>query len=205
MISRRAVLAGLAAAASAANIAHAQETDEYEPPVDADGLYTQEWFHTSFLDMSEDLADAEAQGKNLMILWEQRGCPYCRELHRVNFRRKDIVDFLQDNYLVVQLNLWGDREVTDFDGETLPEKRMAKKWFVNFTPTVMLINRRDMGARSMTEAEAFRMPGYFKPFHFLSGLQFAAGDTYRSQHFQRFVQERADRMREQGIEVELWK
>lgn len=207
MITRREMLAAGTAAAISPLLAPAVAAgeDAYEPPVDADGLFTQDWFHTSFLDISEDAADAAAQGKNLMLLWEQRGCPYCRELHRVNFRRDDIVDYLKEHYLVVQLNLWGDREVTDFDGDTRPEKQMAKKWFVNFTPTVILINGRDAEAKSMMEAEAFRMPGYFKPFHFLSGLEFAAGDTYRDQHFQRFVQERADRMREQGIEVDLWK
>ncbi|MFC3118569.1 thioredoxin family protein [Jhaorihella thermophila] len=105
-----------------------------------------------------------------MILWEQRGCPYCRELHRINFRRDDIVSYLKKHYVVLQLNLWGDREVTDFDGEVLSEKQIAKKWHVNFTPTVILINGRDAGAKSMREAEAFRMPGYFKPFHFLAGL-----------------------------------
>lgn len=204
MITRRAALAGSAAASLLPMAARAGDA-EYEPPVDADGLYTQDWFHTSFLDMREDLAEAAAAGRNLMILWEQRGCPYCRELHRVNFRDPDIVAYLRDNYLVVQLNLWGDRAVTDLDGETLSEKQIARKWFVTFTPTVSLINRRDIGAASMAQAEAFRMPGYFKPFHFLSGLEFAAGDSYRDEHFQRWLQAKADRMREQGIEVDLWK
>lgn len=204
MITRRTALATAAGALLLPAAARATEA-EAEPPVDADGLYTQDWFHTSFLDMREDLADAAAQGRNLMILWEQRGCPYCRETHRVNLRDPDIVQYLNDNYLVVQLNLWGDREVTDFDGQTLSEKNMARKWFVTFTPTVILVNRRDQGAASMAEAEAFRMPGYFKPFHFLSSLEFAAGDSYRDEHFQRWLQAKADRMREQGIEVDIWK
>lgn len=202
-ITRRTLLAVAAAAPALVTRARASD-DEHEPAVDDDRLYTQDWFHTSFLDMSEDLAEAASQGKHLMILWEQRGCPYCRELHRINFRRDDIVSYLKEHYVVLQLNLWGDREATDFDGEVLSEKQIAKKWHVNFTPTVILVNGRDAGAKSMREAEAFRMPGYFKPFHFLAGLEFAAGDTYRDQHFQRFVQEKADHLREQGQPVTLW-
>lgn len=202
MISRRMILTAAAATLTVSGPAIARA--EAEPPTDADGLYTQNWFHTSFLDMRDDLAEAAAQGKHLMILWEQRGCPYCRELHRVNLQRPEIRDYLNANYLVVQLNLWGDRDVTDFDGETLPEKKMARKWYVTFTPTVILINAADVGAASMIDAEAFRMPGYFKPFHFLSGAEFAAGDSYRSEHFQRFLQAKADKLREQGIEPDLW-
>ncbi|MFV0513733.1 MAG: thioredoxin family protein [Jhaorihella sp.] len=200
MITRRMMLAG-AATIAAAGRAPAQDS---EPPTDADGLYTQPWFHTSFLDMAEDLGEARQAGKHLMILWEQRGCPYCRELHRVNLVRPEIRDYLLDTYLVVQLNLWGDRAVTDFDGQVLAEKRMARKWGVTFTPTVILINSAIAAPASMAEAEAFRMPGYFKPFHFLSGAEFAAGGNYRDEHFQRFLQARANRLRERGIEPDLW-
>jgi len=206
MITRRNVLTGAAAMAAmtTTGTARAAGAEGAKLATNDDGLFAQDWFHTSFLDMSEDLSDAAAQGKNLMILWEQRGCPYCRELHRVNFQHPEIRDFLTENFLVIQLNLWGDKEVTDFDGEVLTEKTIARKWYVNFTPTVILVNGADTGAATLAQAEAFRMPGYFKPFHFISGLEFAAGDTYRTEHFQRFIQARFDHLKEQGLDPDLW-
>lgn len=48
--------------------------------VGEDGLHVQPWFHDSFLDLNEDLAEAHASGKRLVVFWEQRGCPYCKRL-----------------------------------------------------------------------------------------------------------------------------
>jgi thioredoxin-related protein len=36
-----------------------------------------------------------------MVLVEQAGCPYCRELHRVKFERAEIVDAITSDFLVV--------------------------------------------------------------------------------------------------------
>jgi hypothetical protein len=37
------------------------------------------------------------------------------------------------------MNLFGDVEVTDFDGTTLSEKDMAVRWGVMFTPTLIFL------------------------------------------------------------------
>jgi len=75
---------------------------------------------------------------------------------------------------------------------------------VAFTPTVILCNARDVGAKDIREAEAFRIPGYFKPFHFISALEFGASDVYREQHFQHFLQARFDKLVEQGQDPDIW-
>src|SRR5690606_4822234 len=59
-------------------------SEKPEPQRNDDGLYTQAWFHESFLDLKEDLAEAEKAGKSLAIIFEQRGCPYCKETHVTN-------------------------------------------------------------------------------------------------------------------------
>ncbi len=171
-----------------------------------DGLHKQPWFSDTFLDMAEDLAEATAQGKDLMVLVEQRGCPYCKEMHEVNFTRDEIVNLIRDNYMVVQLNLWGDREVTDFDGAVMSEKEIARRWGVSFTPTTLFFTTEDPAnpPQNADAARAFVLPGYFKPFHHARALEYVARDAYRDTPFQRFVQARGDEMRAQGIEVELW-
>ncbi|MGV6848523.1 MAG: thioredoxin family protein [Marinibacterium sp.] len=172
-----------------------------------DGLHKQPFFADTFLDMAEDLADAMAEGKDLMVIVEQNGCPYCREMHEVNFARDDIVSSIQENFYVVQLDLWGAREVTDFDGETMEERDLVRKWHVSFTPTTLFFawDAPDTPPRDMREALVFTVPGYFKPFHHLSSLEYVATDGYVDQpNFQRWLQAKGDRMREQGIEVKVW-
>ncbi|MCW2308102.1 thioredoxin family protein [Rhodobium gokarnense] len=180
--------------------------DMPEPKVGDNGLHTQSWFHESFLDMADDLAEAKAEGKHLAVIFEQRGCPYCREMHRVNLTRPSIVDYLKEHYYVVQLDLWGSREVTDFDGEAMEERALARKWRITYTPTISFFsNEVDLSSGDDgRDLETARMPGYFKPFHFLSMFQYVAEGDWKEEHFQKFIQAKFDELKEAGKTPEVW-
>jgi thioredoxin-related protein len=108
------------------------------PPLHEErGLYGQSWFELSFLDLREDFNEAKAEGKRFAVIFEQRGCPYCAKLHNEILALKYINDYVRQNFRIVQLDLWGAREVTDFDGARMPEKALAERWGVIFTPTVV--------------------------------------------------------------------
>jgi thioredoxin-related protein len=185
------------AVAAIALFSHGVVASEAEPPVSDDGLYTQPWFkHDSFLELKDDLAEAHAGGKRLAILWEQRGCPYCREMHRVNFAKPAISDYIKANFDVIQLNMWGDREVVDTDGEALTEKQLARKWRVSFTPTTVFLGEDGK--------EVFRMPGYFKPFHFVGVYRYVAEKGYEEEGLQRWLQDYADKLEAEGKSIDLW-
>ncbi|ARE41573.1 thioredoxin SoxW [Rhodovulum sp. P5] len=169
-----------------------------------DGLHKQDWFLDSFLELGDDLNTAAAGDKGLIVLFEQAGCPYCRELHRVNFARPEIRDYLIAHFDVVQLDMWGSRAVLDFDGEELEERALAAKWGVNFTPTTVLFPSVSAGAADRAAAEAFRLPGYLKPFHYLSALEYVSTGAYRDQPFQRFLQDKFATLRAQGIDPDVW-
>ncbi|MEG3618143.1 thioredoxin family protein [Magnetovibrio sp. PR-2] len=172
-----------------------------------DGLYVQPWIHDSFLDLNEDLAEAEADGKRLMIVWEQRGCPYCKRMHEVNLRIPRVVESLEQDFMVLQLNLWGDREVTDFDGEVLKEKELANKWRVMFTPTMQFFPAKasEIGGKAGVDAEVVRIPGYFKPFHFYFLLHYAKTGGYAEEpSFQRWLGGIAEKLEEKGVHYELY-
>ena len=169
-----------------------------------DGLHKQPWMLDTFLEMGDDLQAAADNGRNLMVLVEQQGCPYCRELHNVNFARTEITDYIQAHFDVIQLDLFGAREVLDFDGEALEERALVDKWAVSFTPTTLLFHGQAAGAKSRAEAESFRMPGYLKPFHYLSALEFVQTGQFRDQGFQRFLQDKFEDFRARGIDPDVW-
>lgn len=185
---------------------HASASGAVEPPLADDGLYIQPWFRQSFLDLREDLAEAQAAGKRLVVFWEQRGCPYCREMHRVNLADAEIVDYIKAHFVALQLNLYGAREVTDFDGKAFEERRLAQRWRVNFTPTLCFFpaNAAEARGRSGPEAEAWRLQGYWKPFHFLGSFVYVYEEGYKGQAFQPWLAAYAERRRAQGKEVKLW-
>jgi len=176
------------------------------PQVGEDGLHTQPWFLDSFLDLNEDLAEANAQGKRLVIFWEQRGCPYCRRMHEVNLRIPAIRDAIVNDFVVLQLNLWGDREVTDFDGEVLTEKELAKKWAILYTPSILFFPETvdEVAGRPGNQAEVVRIPGYFKPFHFYFLLRYAKTKGYETEpSFQRWLGGIGDKLDAAGVKYDL--
>ena len=136
---------GLWLALLGATAAHAQtlpprigpETPRIEPHKGDDGIYHQKWFVQSFLDLREDYAEAEAKGKRFAVVFEQRGCVYCTKMHTEVLAQKYVNDYVRENFHVLQLDMWGAREVTDFDGTKMPEKKLAERWNVMLTPTVV--------------------------------------------------------------------
>lgn len=175
------------------------------PAVGDDGLHKQPWFQETFFDLREDLAEAKAQGKRLVIIWEQRGCPYCKKTHEVNFRIPRVANYVRDNFFVLQLNLWGDREVTDFDGEVLPEKDFARRNRVLFTPTFQFFPEtpEEAAGKPAHEVEIHRMPGFFWPFHFYFQFRYVKENGYIEQpSFQRWLDGKGDKLRELGVDVE---
>ena len=95
MRSRRSFLAGSVTGALAlALLPPAVAT----PTLTEDGLYHEPWFLQSLLELADDLDSAAAQGRRFAIIWELRGCPYCRQTHLVNFARPEIADFIKAGF-----------------------------------------------------------------------------------------------------------
>ncbi len=136
------------------------------------------WFKTSFLDLNEDIAEAKAEGKRVLLYFYQDGCPYCKKLLTVNFRQPEIVRRTQETLDVLAINLWGDREVTDTDGETLSEKAFARKRRVMFTPTLLFLDEQGR--------EALRINGYYKPEKFRAALDYVAQHREGRERFAEF-------------------
>ena len=164
-----------------------------------DGLYKEPWMRDTFKDLREDLAEANAEGKRLVLFVEQRGCIYCHQMHEEVFSDAEVSDYIADNFYVVQINLHGDTEVTDFDGESLPEKAAAQKWRVLFTPNIVFLPEEVPEDATAAEAAVAVMPGAFGKGTTLDMFTWVAEKRYElddGEDFQRYharrIQERAD-------------
>lgn len=186
----RSLAAGLASAAAPALIRPAAAD---APMLSDDGLYKQSWFVESFLDLKEDLENAAKAGKRFAVMWELRGCPYCRETHLVNFARADIAAYIRANFDILQLNLVGARKVTDFDGGEISEKALAAKYGVRFTPTIQFFPEETAGLaeKPAPRREVARAPGYLRPDDFLAMFQFVREKAYASQNFLDYLRTRS--------------
>jgi thioredoxin-related protein len=157
-------------------------------PLGDDGLHKPVWLRETFKDLREDLAEANAEGKRLLITFEQRGCIYCTKMHEDVYPDPAIDALIRDHYFVVQLNLFGDVEVTDFDGAVLPEKEMAVRWGVMFTPTFIFMPEDVPEGATAADAAVAMMPGAFGIGTTSSLLTWVRDHGYDSgEHFQKFL------------------
>lgn len=197
MHSRRTALKlGIGAIAACAPVGSGRSAgpEEVPPPkLTEDGLYTQPWFLESFLDLTEDLETAAAEGKHFAVMWELKGCPYCKETHFTNFADPEINTFVRDNFVILQLNLIGSRRVTDFDGEERSEKEIAEKYGVRFTPTFQFFPETAQGLAEKSGAarEIARMPGYFRPEDFLAMFRYVRSGAVKTEDFRSFLKRNA--------------
>ena len=161
-----------------------------------DGLHKAEWMRETFKDLREDFAEAKAEGKRLMVIVEQRGCIYCRDMHENTFPDPRISEMLNETYFVVQMNLHGSTEMTDTDGEVLTEREAARKWNVMFTPTMIFFPTELDESKSAAEQAVSIMPGAFGPGTTLDMLTWVAEKRYLDQSEEDFQRYHARMIRE---------
>ncbi|WP_295312127.1 thioredoxin family protein [Roseobacter sp.] len=187
----RSILFGLALAGMTLT-AHAAEMGD-------DGLHKADWMRDTFKDLQEDFAEAQAEGKRMLILVEQRGCLYCRDMHENTFPDPRVNTLLQEDYYTVQLNLHGDTEVVDTDGEELSEKEVLRKWGVLFTPTMIFMDTTLDESKSAQQQAVAVMPGAFSAGTTLDLMTWVKEERYldtSEEDFQRYharmIRERDD-------------
>lgn len=130
----------------------------------------------------EDLRGALAGGKPVMVIVTRSGCKECVELEREGLTRPEVARLLQ-RFTVVRRD---------------PSGAWARAQGLAHAPSLVFFEP--------TGKEAFRSEGYLRPFHLASVMDYVASGAYlKEPSFQRYVQVRADRMRAQGRQVDLWK
>ena len=129
------------------------------------------WFSETLLDLREDVREAAAEGKRLMVYFGQDGCPYCKELMVVNFSQQRIVEKARRGFVAIAINIWGDREVTWTDGASTSEKEFARRLKVQFTPTVLFLDEQG--------GIALRVNGYYPPHRFEAALDYVSARMER--------------------------
>ena len=164
-----------------------------------DGLHKPDWYRDTFKDLREDAEEAASEGKRLLIIVEQRGCLYCKDMHENTFPDPRVLAMLEETYFPVQINLHGDIEIVDTDGETLTEKEATRKWRVLFTPTMIFLPPDLDDSISAVDQAVSVMPGAFSPGTTLDMMTWVKEERYLDQSeedFQRYharmIKERND-------------
>ncbi|MDJ0779552.1 MAG: thioredoxin fold domain-containing protein [Gammaproteobacteria bacterium] len=143
-----------------------------------------EWFKESFLEFEEDVAEAAAEGRRVMLYFYQDGCPYCARLIEENFADPAMRDYIIKHFDGITLNMWGDREVVSVSGQDFTEKTFARALKVQYTPTLVFLDEAGK--------VALRLNGYYPPRDFRAALDYVVQKREREQSFADFRLARLD-------------
>ena len=168
---------------SAGQAALAAESEGLDEGMNNPGYHEKpDWFKVSFLDIREDIEEAAANDKRVMLYFYQDGCPYCAKLLQDNFGQKDIAEMTRENFDVIAINMWGDREVTDLNGNMLTEKKFAENLKVMFTPTLLMMDENGK--------VALRVNGYYAPDKFMAALEYISEKKENQLSFREYYKEK---------------
>ncbi len=151
------------------------------------------WFKESFLDLEEDIADASAANKRLVLYFWQPGCPYCNQLWEDNFAKKEIEDQFRSNFEIIALNIWGDREVISVAGKNYTEKEFAEALGIQYTPTLLFFDEN--------KRVVHRLNGYIPPQDFKLSLEYVSGKHEKSQTFGEFSSAQKQRKQQKNANI----
>ena len=134
--------------------------------------------------------------KPLAVLFETRHCAPCDELHKDAFNREKTRAAISA-FDVARFSISGVEVITTPDGRVLKAGEWARHLKISYTPTVVFFGEDG--------SEVFRLEAYVRPFHFTSSFEYVGSGAYKKQpEFQRFLQEKAEQLKEQGEKLDLW-
>jgi len=137
------------------------------------------WFKPSFLDLKEDISEANASGRGLIIYFGQSLCPYCKAHLKNNWGRRDISAYTRAHFDVIAIDVRGARKVIDIDGKESSEKLFSVRHKADFTPSLLFIDK--------TGKPALKLTGYRPPYQFFAALEYVADQHFRKETFRHYL------------------
>ncbi|MCU7924549.1 MAG: thioredoxin family protein [Candidatus Thiodiazotropha sp. (ex Dulcina madagascariensis)] len=84
------------------------------------------FFDQSLGDFSEELEMAREEGKKgVLIMFEMDECPFCHRMKTRVLNQVDVQDYFKRYFLIYSVDIEGDVEIVDFQGQTMKEKDFA--------------------------------------------------------------------------------
>jgi len=151
-----------------------------------------------YLQLPYDLTSAARKSKKyLLVLFEQKQCMACDELHQDIFERVETQRKLE-KLDVVLLDIHSKDKLVTPDGKKKSAAQWAKDLDIKYAPSLVYFDTAGK--------EVFRAEAYLKAFHLNGSMSYVYSEAYKTQlSFQRYLSEVSDEIKEQGQEVDLMK
>jgi thioredoxin-related protein len=139
----------------------------------------------------------EESKSHRLIMFEQKQCQLCDELHQDVLKREESVELLK-SFDTSVIDIWSDKKITDMNGKVLKMSDYSEREKIQYAPSLVFFDKQGK--------EVFRTDGYLKSFHVQSVMDYVSSYAYKKQpNFQRYIEDRAAKLRAMGVEVDIMK
>ena len=140
------------------------------------------FFQPKFGDLQADLQEARKQGKQgIFLFFEMDNCPWCERMKTTILNQSDVQADYRAKFLLYPIDVNGDTELTDFQGNATTEKAFALGLRVRATPVLLFF---DLDGKLMARHTG---PVKDKAEFRLLGRYVSEG-AYATQHFIKYKQ-----------------
>jgi thioredoxin-related protein len=143
------------------------------------------WFKESFLEIADDVDEASAAGRHVMLFFELNGCPYCDRMLTESFEAEPLSSYIQANFDVIAVNIQGDRQIAFNEETSVSEKQLGDILKVYSTPALIFLDQDNK--------TIVRVNGYRAPERFRQVLEFVATRAYRNSTLADYLQAKLER------------
>lgn len=100
------------------------------------------FFQQNFGDFSEELQLAKQEGKKgLLLFFEMDECPFCHFMKNNVLNRSEVQDYFRDNFRIISVDVEGDVDIVDLQGNNTTQKEFAARQFrVRATPVTAFVD-----------------------------------------------------------------
>ena len=140
------------------------------------------WFKESFLEIREDVDEANEENRHVMLFFQLNACPYCDRMLSESFEPDDKAEFIQTHFDTIAINVGGDREVVFNEQVSLIEKELAEMLEVRATPAILFLNSKNQ--------PVVRVNGYRAPERFRLILDYVKEKAYENNTLEDYVDTR---------------
>ncbi len=150
-----------------------------------------------FTPPSFDLNRSEQKGEDyLAVFFEGKNCKNCDLLHEKTLQDKTTRSLVKQ-FTSVQLDRFANTKIVTPAGKATTVKEWANKLGISYLPATVFFNQEGK--------EVMRIDAQMRTFHTQSVFDYVLTGAYKTEfNFQRYISARADKIREQGIDVDIF-
>ena len=121
-------------------------------------------------DFPAEVEAAAEEGKTIVVMFIQNGCPYCDKMHKRVFPHPQVNAYYSEHFKLIEVNNKGSLDVVSHDGEPMNEKDYTEKMRVRATPVFLFLSK--------DSKEALKLTGYQDVNMFLAAGRYVATEAF---------------------------